>query len=79
MNATGAGIRFFWLVCIAGLIVGSLGCMTNNWSSPLMADDASSRSKVTQDSPKEFRLFGNSVMEKELFGATRMGDNAEVE
>ncbi len=28
-------MRFFFSVCLFGIFVASLGCMTENWSSPL--------------------------------------------
>ncbi len=28
-------MRFFIVACLFGLLIGSVGCMTHNWSSPL--------------------------------------------
>ena len=28
-------MRFFVAACLFGLLIGSVGCVTNNWSSPL--------------------------------------------
>jgi hypothetical protein len=61
-------MRFFWTVCLIGVIVGSIGCMTKNWSTPLFKshEDAQTTPKKTDE---EFSVFSNGVMERELFGS----------
>lgn len=30
-------MRFFFTACVFGLLVGSVGCVTHNWSTPIFA------------------------------------------
>ncbi len=42
-------MRFFVAACLFGLIIASFGCMTNNWSRPLLTPgQETSETEVTE-------------------------------
>jgi hypothetical protein len=49
-------LRFFVMACCFGLLIGVIGCATNNWSKPLFQQDAQSR---------RFDSADNAVAEKD--------------
>ncbi len=56
-------MRLFCIACVFGIVVASLGCMTNNWSSPLFGQ----AEKDPQQG--EFPYLTGSAMNDQLFGS----------
>ena len=44
-------MRFFVLACLFCLIVASVGCMTQNWSSPLFKTDVAADDETEEYKP----------------------------
>lgn len=63
-SVKGMDMRFFWMICLIGILAGSSGCMTRNWNSP----DSLTNDQQKKEPKKEFSVFSNGTMEKELFG-----------
>ncbi len=55
-------MRFFIAACLFGLLIGSVGCVTNNWSSPIFKKDATSQSQ--EDHPFLESLIGKPFSTK---------------
>ena len=59
-------MRFFIVACLLGILVASIGCMTENWSTPLFRRNASD--EAPGKGSGDLELFSDRVMERELFG-----------
>ncbi len=67
-------MRFFCVVCLFGIFIASLGCMTENWSSPLF-HQPSGQQDGSGTSSGDFEIFPNRTMEREVFGT---GDDSRA-
>ncbi len=62
-------MRFFSFVCLFGILVASLGCMTRNWSVPLFGESNEAReSREMERRPHDISIFSSGNMERQLFG-----------
>ena len=66
-------MRFFFLVCLFGIFIASLGCMTKNWSMPLFKPKTVEQDDNRQRQ-KDLDIFSNPVMERALFGEDPVDD-----
>ncbi len=68
-------MRFFWTVCLIGIIVSCMGCMARNWAST--RDQPGDQRE--QETEKEFSVFSNGTMERELFGSGVDSQSKDIE
>lgn len=70
-------MRFFLMACTFCMLIASLGCMTNNWSSPLF-----NKSPLVTDGMSESE-FEESDLEEEKphpgFWKTKFGESSGVD
>lgn len=60
-------MRFFFVVCLFGIFVASIGCMTRNWSLPLFKPETVQQDGSRQP-PEDLDILSNPAMERALFG-----------
>ena len=62
-------MRFFIIACVFCGLIGSVGCMTNNWSSPIFPNQKAT-STTLEDRKDEVETIPKARFWKTKFGAS---------
>lgn len=66
-------MRFFLTACMLCLLIASLGCMTNNWSSPLFGENALQKNRSDEGESLE------SEKPKSNFWTAKFGEGSGLD